>query len=173
MAPSDFLMGVAGQERQVADTPATADVEALYRKEADRLWRALLGFTRDPEVASDAMAEAFAQLLGRLEAVRSPDRWLWRAAFRIASGEMKRMRQREPLVDQVYEVPETARNLLEALGSLSAKQRGAVVLHHYGGYSVREVAEILGSTPSAVKVHLFRGRRRLRELLRGEHGRAD
>jgi RNA polymerase sigma-70 factor, ECF subfamily len=60
---------------------------------------------------------------------------------------------------------EPARELLDALRSLSAKQRAAVVLHHAGGYPVREVAAMIGSTTAAVKIHLMRGRRRLRELL--------
>jgi len=32
------------------------------------------------------------------------------------------------------------------------------------------VASIIGSTPAAVKVHLLRGRRRLRELLKENDG---
>jgi DNA-directed RNA polymerase specialized sigma24 family protein len=43
-----------------------------------------------------------------------------------------------------------------------------VVLHHGAGYPVREVAAIIGSTPAAVRVHLSRGRRRLRDLLGGD-----
>ena len=59
-----------------------------------------------------------------------------------------------------------ARELVAALSRLSERQRAAVVLHHAGGYPIREVAAIVGSTPAAVKVHLMRARRRLRELLK-------
>src|SRR2546430_12508817 len=46
--------------------------------------------------ASDAMAEAFAQALARGNELRSPQRWVWRAAFRIAAGELKaRLRRSE------------------------------------------------------------------------------
>ncbi len=44
-------------------------VEAVYRSLHPRLWRSLLAFTGDAELASDAEAEAFAQALGRGEAV--------------------------------------------------------------------------------------------------------
>jgi RNA polymerase sigma-70 factor (ECF subfamily) len=57
---------------------------------------------------------------------------------------------------------------MEALRVLPRKQRAAVVLHHGAGYPVRDVARIIGSTPAAVRVHLSRGRRRLRELLGGD-----
>ena len=65
-----------------------------------------------------------------------------------------------------YEMEEPARDLVLALGALSERQRVSVVLHDGAGYPAREVARIIGSTEAAVRVHLMRGRRRLRELLR-------
>ena len=130
------------------------------------MWRAILAFAGDPEVASDAVAETFAQALRRGEAIREPERWLWRTVFRVAAGELKaRRREDHGLIEGSYEMEEPARELIAALARLSPRQRSAVVLHHAAGYAVREVAAILGSTPAAVKVHLMRGRRRLRDLL--------
>jgi DNA-directed RNA polymerase specialized sigma24 family protein len=40
-----------------------------------------------------------------------------------------------------------------------------VILHHYAGFPVKEIAPMLDSTSVAVRVHLSRARRRLRELL--------
>jgi RNA polymerase sigma-70 factor (ECF subfamily) len=142
-------------------------LERLYRERGDRMWRALLAFTGDPEVASDALAEGFAQALARGDAIRDAERWIWRTVFRVAAGELK-ARRRGSSLDQeamTYTMEEPARELVEALRQLSERQRSAVVLHHAAGYPVREVATILGSTPAAVKVHLMRGRRRLRALL--------
>lgn len=64
-----------------------------------------------------------------------------------------------------YEIPVAASEILEALARLSPRQRAAVVLHDHVGYSTREVAAILGSTAATVRVHLSQGRRRLRTLL--------
>jgi RNA polymerase sigma-70 factor (ECF subfamily) len=61
---------------------------------------------------------------------------------------------------------EPARDLVMALAALSERQRASVVLHDAAGYTAREVAKIVGSTEAAIRVHLMRGRRRLRELLR-------
>lgn len=140
-------------------------LERTYREEGRRLWRALLGFTADPEVASDALAEAFAQALRRGDAIRDPAKWVWRTAFRLAAGEMKERRRHGELQEQSYEGPESVRDIVDALKSLSPRQRAAVVLHDYVEYSVREVAAIVGSTPAAIRVHLSTGRRRLRERL--------
>jgi DNA-directed RNA polymerase specialized sigma24 family protein len=125
-------------------------VERLYREHGARLWRSLVGFTGDREVASDAEGEAFAQLLRRGEAVRDPARWVWRAAFRIAAGEMKeRRRVSGEWREEVGSEPAETAGLIAALGRLSPKQRAAIVLHHYAGYPVRDVASILASTPPA------------------------
>ena len=67
-----------------------------------------------------------------------------------------------------YEMEAPARDLVIALASLSEKQRAAVVLHDAAGYPNKEVAAIIGSTTAAVKVHVARARRRLRELLGDE-----
>lgn len=130
------------------------------------MWRALLAYSGDPEVASDAVAEAFAQVLRRGDAVEDPERWVWRAAFKIASGELKE-RWKRPVIETIgsYEMEEPARDLVVALSSLSEKQRRAVVLHDAAGYPAKQVARMVGSTEAAVRVHLMRGRRRLRELL--------
>jgi RNA polymerase sigma-70 factor (ECF subfamily) len=141
-------------------------LERLYRAQGDRLWRSVLAYAGDPEVASDAVAEAFTQAVRRGDAIRDPERWLWRTAFRIAAGELVERRRRHVEVGEVsYEMEEPARELVAALAVLSPKQRAAVVLHHAAGYPLREIAAILGSTVGSVKVHLLRGRRRLRELL--------
>jgi len=150
------------------DTPGA--IERLYREQGDRMWRAVLAFAGDPDVASDAVAEAFAQALRRGDAVRDPARWIWRSAFRIAAGVLKERGRIGPEEDVglSYEMDPPARELVEALRQLSPRQRSAVVLHHAAGYPVREVAAILGSTSAAVKVHLKRGRDRLRRSLSEE-----
>ena len=147
-------------------TTSRDPVERAYRAQGDRLWRALVLFSGDREIASDAVAEAFAQALRRGAEIRDVEAWVWRTGFAVARGELKR---RGTLSPEVPDLPQDAQpdmvDLVRALATLSPKQRGAAVLHHYAGYSNRETAQILGTTPAAVGVHLERARARLRELL--------
>jgi RNA polymerase sigma-70 factor (ECF subfamily) len=154
-------------------TGQSDELGRLYEEHRDRLWRAVFAFCGDPDVAADAVAEAFAQALRRGNVLRDPLAWVWRAGFRIAAGELKaRSRAHAPVhVGATYEMPEPASELISALRRLSPKQRGALVLRYYGGYTSSEIAQVIGSTPTAVRVHLAVGRRRLRELL-GEGGDA-
>ncbi len=73
------------------------EVGALYRSDGERLWRAVYGFAQNREVASDAVAEASAQCLARGDAVRSPKAWVWKAAFRIAAGDLQHRSRMNPL----------------------------------------------------------------------------
>jgi RNA polymerase sigma factor (sigma-70 family) len=148
------------------DTSPHGELERLYRDQRDRMWQAVFAYAGDREVASDAVAEAFAQALRRGDAIRCPERWLWRTEFRIAAGELQQRGRHDPVgLDGAYEMNELAGDLVTALARLTEKQRAAVVLHHAAGYPAKEIAAIIGSTTPAVHVHLSRGRKRLRELL--------
>jgi RNA polymerase sigma-70 factor (ECF subfamily) len=126
-----------------------------------------VAFGGDQELASDAMAEAFAQALGRGDAVDAPDRWIWRAAFRIAAGELKERRRvaAPDLLLTSVGMPEPVEDLVRALRTLSPNQRAAAVLSLYADMSTRDVARILACSQATVRVHLSRARRRLRVLL--------
>src|SRR4051812_37655974 len=108
------------------DTPRLDETQdpatSLYRQEGDRLWRAMFAFTRDREMASDAVAEAFAQCIRRGEAIRSPRDWVWKVAFRIAAGELQERGRWRPLPrdrEASGETSEAVFRLFDALANLS------------------------------------------------------
>lgn len=156
----------------VAVVDAQSDIEALYRADADRLWRAIYAFAGDAEIASDAVAEAYAQLLNRGNAVRDPAAWVWRAAFRISRGELKSRRHAiDPPRDPASHVDAYADDdLLSAVRALPDGQRAAVILFYYADLPIRQIADRLGTNGLAVRANLSRGRRRLRQLLGDRDG---
>ena len=122
-------------------------------------------------VASDAVAEAFAQALRRDGDIRNVEGWVWKAAFRIAAGDLKQRSRLAPEVDRPVDDALPSLELRDALMGLSPKQRASLFLFYWGGYQPRDIARMIGSTQSAVRVHLFRGRKRLAAKLDG--GRYD
>jgi RNA polymerase sigma factor (sigma-70 family) len=143
-------------------------LEDVWRRQGARLWRSLLAYTGDTEVASDAMAEAFAQALGRGADLRDTDRWVWKAAFRIAAGELQRRRKvaaGTPERTATYEMPEPIVDLVAALQRLSPNQRAAAILRVYADLPTREVARVMGCTQATVRVHLAQARWRLAPML--------
>ena len=157
-----------GPDRVRAGT--AADYEQVFRDAAPALWRTVYAFAAGRRaVADDAVAEAFARALAQAGQIRDPVPWLYRTAFRLATEDLRRERRepaREP--DQASDSAAGLGALVPALRQLSPAQRAAVVLHYEADLPVQEVARRMGTSVGAVKVHLFRGRRRLRELLGDE-----
>ena len=69
-----------------AHTRGAERLRVAWEAHKDGLWRAILAWSGDPEIASEAVAEAFAQAARRGDAIDDVGRWVWRAAFRIAGG---------------------------------------------------------------------------------------
>src|SRR5258708_7806801 len=145
------------------------DYEQVFRDAAPALWRAIYAFAAGHRaLADDAVAEAFARALERASQIRHPVPWLYRTAFRLAAEDLRRVRREpEPGADQAASAAGLGA-LVPALRQLSPGQRAAVVLYYEADLSVREVARQMGTSVAVVKVHLFRGRRRLRDLLGDE-----
>ena len=147
------------------------EIEALYRAQGPRLWRSLLAVSGSPDIASDTVAEVFTQALSNRKGIDALDRWIWSSAFRIVRGEMRA--QTGPRISlevaEAYEMESISIDLLAALARLPRTQRVSVVLHHAAGYPVKEIAAILDASENSVKVHLFRGRKKLARLLGDDH----
>ena len=78
-----------------------------YVRTHPRLWRSVLAWSGSRDVADEACAEAFAQAARRGAAVRNVDAWVWRAAFRIAAGELQRRRGSSPGAGRRGHPPDT------------------------------------------------------------------
>ena len=160
---------MSGKPLERARPGAGADFEQVFRDTAPGLWRTIYAYSAGrPAVADDAVAEAFARALERAGQIREPVPWLYRTAFRLAAQDLRRERREPDLAsaaDQAADSPAGLAALVPALRQLSPAQRAAVVLHYEADLPVREVARRMGTSAGAVKVHLSRARRRLRELL--------
>lgn len=146
-----------------------ARVEQAYRACHQRLWRSLLAWSGRADIATDAEAEAFAQVCRRAPEVRDVEAWVWRSAFRIAAGMLADRDAGHRGLDGVRPpstgVPVDALELAEALAELNELQRQCVVLRHLGGFSAAQIAAVVGSTPASVRVQTHRGLRNLRRLM--------
>jgi DNA-directed RNA polymerase specialized sigma24 family protein len=142
-------------------------VEAVYRSVHARLWRSLLAYTGDAEIASDAEAEAFAQVLRRGDAVADVEAWVWRSAFRIASGLLAARPSSSGLgtVDGSTPATGSVTEFLGLLAGLSPQQRACVALRYVGEYTSSEIGELLGTSAGTVRVQLNRAHAALRQTM--------
>ena len=144
------------------------DFDALFREHSAAVARTIYAFTAGRRaIAEEATAEAFAQAIAHADTIREPVAWIYRTAFRLAAAEVRR--ERRPRPDEPTEaVSEGLGRLVDALRQLSPNQRAAVVLRYEADLPVAEIARRMGVRGATVRVHLHRGRNRLRELLGAE-----
>jgi RNA polymerase sigma-70 factor (ECF subfamily) len=147
-----------------------SEIERVYREVGDRLWWALLAYTGDRELASDAAAEAFARAIGAAGTIRDPAAWVWRVAFRVATASLRAPRPADREPEGSYELDEGALDVIRALQRLPDRQRAVFVLFYLDDQPTARIAELLGMAPATVSVHLHRARRKLRDLLGDDDG---
>ncbi|TMK18359.1 MAG: sigma-70 family RNA polymerase sigma factor [Actinobacteria bacterium] len=140
-------------------------IEHIYKETGDRLWWALLGYTGDREIASDAMAEAFARALSSSGTIRNPAAWIWRVAFRVATEHLREARHTSMDPEASYEMDQQALGVVVALRQLTRRQRAVFILFYLDDRSTNQIGELLGMAPATVSVHLHRARRQLRAIL--------
>ena len=130
--------------------------EQLAQASARRLYAIAYRIVRDRDRADDAVQQALIAIWRDIRGLRDPDRfdaWTYRLVVRACLAETRRPRRLrvtlEPLAEDVAAAhDETAhvadRDELErAFHSLSPDHRAVLVLRHYGGLSVGEIAAIM------------------------------
>jgi RNA polymerase sigma factor (sigma-70 family) len=138
------------------------------------LYRFALKNLNDPDQAQEIVQVTLERLWTQSQQVTIEHLRAW--CFRVASNaivDWHRQRSRfqelsaatEPMVEPEHS-DSGLKNLIQlALNQLSVPQKLAVTLRDLEGYSYAEIGEITGQNEAQVKINLFRGRQKLRELL--------
>ncbi|MBD5351439.1 MAG: RNA polymerase sigma factor [Bacteroides sp.] len=123
------------------------------------------------DLAQDSLLKAYVQIdsLKDAEKFRA---WLMKIAYTTFLNSRRALKQTEPVDNAIGLMTDsTADNsfdyqeLYSALNRLTPMERTSVTLYYIEGYAIKEVAEIIGVSPEAVKQHIYRGRQHLRTLL--------
>jgi RNA polymerase sigma factor (sigma-70 family) len=149
--------------------------ERFFRERYARVVRACTLVTLDPAAAEEIAAESFARLWARWPQIHDDDHaggYVFKTAMRLCSKRRTRsfresvgdVTDRAAPGDEISNAVERA-EVFDALGSLSIRQRQSVVLRDWAGFETDEAAEMLGTKPSTIRVHLARGREALRRQL--------
>jgi len=155
--------------------------QVLYERYHRGLFTFLARFLGDRGQAEELLQETF------LRVYLNRDRYRPRAAFRtwlytiarnLALDWLRRPGHPEAEPESVEAIPDPAPGPLrhleaeealgrleEAIAGLTPGQREVLLLARYAGLGAREIAEVTGSSPEAVRVALHRALRALRQLL--------
>jgi RNA polymerase sigma-70 factor (ECF subfamily) len=190
-APSD---GFLVEQTLAGDRSKFDELIRRYQRQAVSVSFRLLGNTQDSlEVTQDAFLKAFSSL-ATLQNGDAFGGWLMRIVSNLSLNyrRSRKIRSQLPLDDLLgatdsgqtdsagsewmaksgdpvrsLEGKELGAKLLQALEQLPEKQRLAIVMFTIEEMPQKQVAETLGCSVEAVKWHVFQGRKKLKELLKG------
>lgn len=164
------------------DQDACAEIVYTYQDAVYNLCYRLLGERTEAE---DAAQETFLRAyynLKRYDPERSFKTWLLSIASNHCIDRLRKRRMAlvsidepipatlalssdDPLPEQVAILNERSQHIQALLDELEPDYRAAVVLRYWYDYSYAEIAEMMGTTESAIKSRLYRARQTLADRI--------
>lgn len=159
-------------------TEPSADAELAYREfastRAAQLFRLAYLMCGDWHEAEDLVQTTLAKVFvawGRVRRTGSGESYARKVMLNAFVSQRRLRRSGELPVAEVGDSPapgadaDLRMTLLSALRQLPPRARAAVVLRYVEDHSIESVAELMGTTPAAVKSMNTRGLAQLREVL--------
>lgn len=162
-----------------------AAFDALMRRYHLRLHRFLCHYLQDAAAAEDVAQEAFARVYFKAKSFRFESRfstWLFQIAINLAKDYARKTRRHPLSLDGSPELAATLASLADdphgqavaeqmtlklsaAIDRLPPPLKSALILFALEERSQEECATLLGITPKAVEVRVYRARKQLAKLL--------
>lgn len=155
--------------------------EVLVRRHVGRAHALACSILGDQDEADDICQEAFLSALKRLDQLRDPSRfrgWLLRIVRNLSLNFLKRQGRAVdlPLMllegmpggedpDESFRERRVEEELKAAAEKLSGLPKKVFLLHELEGMEHREIAQVLGISAGASRVHLFLARKMLRSKI--------
>lgn len=170
------LVRVKGEGSETVDSFGTDETihRLVERYSPMLLWLACTRLDSAAD-AEDAVQEVFLKLLTSRPAFRDEEHekaWRIRTTLHRTSDIRRRAERRNVALDEAAcgaaAPPEGESPLLSAVQALPETYSSVIHLYYYEGYSIKEIAKLLGLPAPTVGTRLARGRERLRQLLKEE-----
>jgi RNA polymerase sigma-70 factor (ECF subfamily) len=160
---------------QSGDSEAFADFIARYQQQVFLCCRTLgLNPAEAEDVASETFMAAY-QGIGKYTGKAKLSTWLWKISYNKAISyirqKIRRKKLQEKMQDEYTEIQKdedsspSAEIVWGAVQKLPQDQAMAIVLFYRQEKTIKEIANIMKKGQNTVKIHLFRGREKLKELL--------
>jgi len=172
------------RDRDLVESAQRGDQSAfmdLVHSRGDRLFAIAFRILRDVDRAEDALQDALVIAWRDLRTLRDPDRfdaWAGRLLTNVCITHATRERKRTanlrllppegpPGPDELVTLGD--RDQLErGFQRLTADERAVLVLHHYAGYSLVEIADMLGVPAGTIRSRLHHAHRAMRAALEAD-----
>ncbi len=172
------------RDRTLVEAAQRGDQSAfvdLVRSTGDKYFALAYRILRDADRAEDALQDALVIAWRDLRTLRDPDRfdaWMHRVVTNVCISQATRERRRTVNLRVLPVDGPAAPDELLGVGDrdqlergfrrLTPDERAILVLHHYAGYTLVEMAEVLGQPAGTVRSRLHHAHRAMRAALDAE-----
>lgn len=150
------------------------EVENIIQKYYGLLYKIAYSYTESKEDSEDILQDVFIKFAQQrsFESEEHKKAWLIRVTINKSINLIKSSHRKKnvPLYENINKTVEDG-DLKSIVMELPIKYRSTIFLYYYEGYSVEEIAEVLGKKTSSIYTLLRRGRDMLKNIL--EEGGCD
>lgn len=167
---------------QNGDNAAFEKLFNLYKTKALRTAYLLTG---NMAIADDVTQEAFVQCYMKINTLKNPAQfktWFFRILTRLAWKLGSKEKEVTPVenifefltatdntnIEQDFIKKEASKRIMESINKLEQKQKTTVLLYYYKGFSISEIASIMGCFEGTVKSRLYSARKNLNKCMQME-----
>lgn len=154
----------------MTDTSDEKFITDAVNKFSDTVFRVAFQYARNRCDAEDILQEVFLQLVKK-----PPDTiddnglkaWLIRVTINKSKDFLRADKRRRTALQSYEPAPQSDNHseVFEALFRLKERDRNALYLHYYEGYTAKEIADILGGSERAATKRIGRAREKLKKYL--------
>ncbi|MDR0916080.1 MAG: RNA polymerase sigma factor [Oscillospiraceae bacterium] len=149
----------------------TTEIEQIFDRRADTVYRVCYAFLRNRTDAEDAVQDTFVRLMRYAPEFREPEHekaWLIRVASNVCKNMLKHPTRRQDSLDDHEHLQAPTHEpdaTLACVLNLPERLKTCVYLHYYEGYSSVEIARLFGMPESTVRNRLRDARQILKTQL--------
>ncbi|MBR1972736.1 MAG: sigma-70 family RNA polymerase sigma factor [Oscillospiraceae bacterium] len=145
------------------------DIERLFQKYKDDVYRLALSYTKSPQEAEDVCQTVFLKLMEQAHVAPGKERsWLMQVTANTCRNVLRSAwwKQTVPMEETLPAPAPQYSDTWEKVMSLPPKYRVLVYLRYYEELTTGEMARLLHISQTAVTTRLSRARQMLKELLK-------
>lgn len=164
------------------NTQASRCFKLLYSRYSPKIYGKCLSILKDESLAEDATQEIFMKIftnLSRFEEKAKFSTWIYSITYNFCIDFLRRKKKQDDIFsdDEIEKAPDLADELPDqlliemeinqlkaVLKELPTDDRTILLMKYQDEMSIREIAEILGKTESAVKMKIKRAKEKAQKL---------
>jgi RNA polymerase sigma-70 factor (ECF subfamily) len=160
------------------DTQRNMYFEEVYERYANKVYRKCYSFVYDQAKAEDFTHDIFLKLIVKIGTFKETSKfstWLYSITYNYCMDQIRvTKKNQEVAMDGTFDIEEQendddlhqmqGRQLNKALETIPSDEKALLLMKYQDDFSIKEIADTLKITESAVKMRLLRSKEKLRKL---------